>query len=986
MKRILLTFNITVSGSISINTRPRGKQPREIPQFPQRATGSAWNQALREVGFDYGTTFQDMDNIRFDGKRYHTACTTNIKQVVDESLGESRYVLHPACIDSTLQLCITAIYAGRTNAMDCGMVPVQVDEVAIWPPTEQQLEAKKGNAYSIVHQRGIRTTESTVQMTAEDGEMIMEIVNMRAIAYEAAVPQKSETALEHSPYGEMSWELDFDVAENRDGLETSQLVNLALFKYPGLKSIELGTNTATAILSQNPQAFYTVVALSDEEAEAASAIIAGYHNAKVVKIDTTQDLEPQGLKTESYDILITSGEGDLVSKLHELVKSDAITISSKVTISKLVSGRPASGNHSVQLVYRSIQSSIVSSIKTKLESLSWDVTITALDASVEADIGEHVIMLADFEGPLLFTLTDEEFNALKNIIAKASSLLWVSTGATLEGKKPEYAMVAGLARAVTAEQASLDFRTLDIDTESVNPEQITRSIARVAQLQVNKSEELPEREFCVSKGKTYISRLIRNEDLNDIYTSYEKAQPERFVPKSHISGKILKGKVVFQHVDPIAAIQPGYVEVEVQSCGLTKEGVLAITGSDYATTFSHEIGGQVVRIGSGVTSLKVGDRVVGFHVDRFDSYQQVPVSMLQKLEPREDMIEVVSILTAYSTALYGLETLASTKEGDIVLILDKTGFAGTAAIKIAQLKGAIPYVTVRTNEEANFLQEKLGIQPRFIIKASDGPISERIEQLTNGHGADVVFSAGSVAAGAAREAWRCIAPFGRFLDSGRKDNLSRNILDGIPVRRNAIYMPYDIIEIYNSRLELLSKLLPIIVDYSRLGLTSIPSAIQAVNLASIDKAVSAFSDAFNAVKSVIQYQPSEGLIQVLPARKRLRFSPTSTYLLIGCLGGLGRSLTSWMMESGARRFTFLSRSGADSKPAAKLVSDLEAAGAFVQIVRGDATTRADVVRAVEGVSSQHPIKGVVHAAMVLRVSCTHSITQCQVYCWDELCD
>ncbi len=75
-----------------------------------------------------------------------------------------------------------------------------------------------------------------------------------------------------------------------------------------------------------------------------------------------------------------------------------------------------------------------------------------------------------------------------------------------------------------------------------------------------------------------------------------------------------------------------------------------------------------------------------------------------------------------------------------------------------------------------------------------------------------------------------------------------------------------------------------------------------------------------------------------------------------------------MMESGARRFTFLSRSGADSKSAAKLVADLEAAGAYVQVVRGDATSRADVVRAVEGISSQYPIKGVVHAAMVLRVS------------------
>lgn len=95
-----------MSGSISINTRPRGKASRQIPHFTQRASGKAWNQALREVGFDYGSSFQDMDDVRFDGKQFHASCTTNIRQVVDEHMGESRYVLHPASVDSTLQLCI----------------------------------------------------------------------------------------------------------------------------------------------------------------------------------------------------------------------------------------------------------------------------------------------------------------------------------------------------------------------------------------------------------------------------------------------------------------------------------------------------------------------------------------------------------------------------------------------------------------------------------------------------------------------------------------------------------------------------------------------------------------------------------------------------------------------------------------------------------------------------------------------------------------
>ncbi|KAH9986109.1 hypothetical protein F4779DRAFT_624315 [Xylariaceae sp. FL0662B] len=71
-------------------------------------------------------------------------------------------------------------------------------------------------------------------------------------------------------------------------------------------------------------------------------------------------------------------------------------------------------------------------------------------------------------------------------------------------------------------------------------------------------------------------------------------------------------------------------------------------------------------------------------------------------------------------------------------------------------------------------------------------------------------------------------------------------------------------------------------------------------------------------------------------------SHCATYLLVGCLGGLGRSLASWGMESGARRFIFLSCSGFESNYAKKLFSGLVAVGDFVQVVRGGATSRADI--------------------------------------------
>lgn len=959
-----------MSGSIRINSHARDRTPRPIPHFSQRASGKAWNQALRDVGFDYGATFQDMDNIRFDGKNYHAACDTNIKQIVDPSLGESRYVLHPASIDSTLQLCIAAIYAGRTQAMDCGVVPVQVDEVTIWPPTKQQLDTQKAIAYAHVHKRGLRTSESTVQMmSAENGEMIMEITNLRATAYEAAVPPKAESALVDAPYGKMTWDLDIDIVENRQGLTTADLVNLALFKHPNFKVVELGFKNAASVLNRNPEALWTIIITSDEEDKAAQLIVADYHNAKIIKLDLQQELESQGLTAGSTDILIAHAEKpSLLGSLGSLLKPGATPINSELIISTKMTDEIPIKARFVQLIYHKTQLPIISKIKIVLqEKFGWDVTVTKLSDSLLSSIAEHTIMLADLEAPLLFNLKEDEFLAIQNIIAKTSSLLWVSTGAILSGKRPEYAMVSGLARSITSEQASIDFRVIDIDIDTVKPESIAQSITNVARLQSDRAEELPEREFCIANGKTYISRLVRNHDLNKLYNLSAPVSTS-FTPGDRITGLIIKNKVVFQQQEQTTSIKPGYVEVQIQSSGLTKEGVLTITGSDYATTFSHEIGGIVTRIGSGVSSFKPGDRVVGYNFGHFESYQEVPVTLLRKLSASDDLIKATtSNLIAFATALHGLVNLAAVRAGENVLVLNKTGFAGAAAIQIAQQKGANVYTVVETDDEVKFLIDQLDLDNNHIIKASDGLLSESFEAISGGHGADIVFSAGgSVDQHHAHEAWRCIAPFGRFLDSGRKGTLGGLVIDGLPIHKSASYLPFDILEIGKSRPEVLSHLLPTIVDMSS---AATPLNVKTINLGELDTAVSAFSDSFGAVKSMAQYQTSASSLQFLPPRaSKLHFSPDATYLLVGCLGGLGRSLTSWMMEAGARRFTFLSRSGADAASAAECVRDLETAGAFVQVVRGDATSRADVVQAVKGVSSQNPIKGVVHAAMVLRVS------------------
>ena len=108
--------------------------------------------------------------------------------------------------------------------------------------------------------------------------------------------------------------------------------------------------------------------------------------------------------------------------------------------------------------------------------------------------------------------------------------------------------------------------------------------------------------------------------------------------------------------------------------------------------------------------------------------------------------------------------------------------------------------------------------------------------------------------------------------------------------------------------------------------------------------------------------------QIIPKAAQLHFSKDAIYLLVGCLGGLGRSLTRWMKERGAKHFAFISRSGADKPEAARLVESLQRSGATTEVFYADASDEEAVRRVVSQLEVKGRIHGVVHAATVFKVT------------------
>jgi zearalenone synthase (highly reducing iterative type I polyketide synthase) len=114
-----------------------------------------------------------------------------------------------------------------------------------------------------------------------------------------------------------------------------------------------------------------------------------------------------------------------------------------------------------------------------------------------------------------------------------------------------------------------------------------------------------------------------------------------------------------------------------------------------------------------------------------------------------------------------------------------------------------------------------------------------------------------------------------------------------------------------------------------------------------------------------------------PARQVVRLDPEAAYLLAGGLGGLGRSLSGMLVDHGARKLCFLSRSAdAPQRPAAReLVRQLEERGVQVLVLPCDVVDTAAVQQAVDQCTEQlGRVAGVIQCAMVLRDALFRNMT------------
>ena len=198
---------------------------------------------------------------------------------------------------------------------------------------------------------------------------------------------------------------------------------------------------------------------------------------------------------------------------------------------------------------------------------------------------------------------------------------------------------------------------------------------------------------------------------------------------------------------PIAEPGKGEVRLKVEAIGLNRAEVMFRRGiylesPKLPSRIGYEAAGVVDAVGSGVSDIRIGDRVStipSFSMVKYGVYGEsaiVPASAVVRYPDTLSAVEGASIWMQYMTAFGALIEFGQLKKEDCVLITAASSSVGLAAIQIAKSVGALAVATTRGTGKRQFL---LNAGADHVIVTEEEDMAKQVMAFTSGKGADILF-------------------------------------------------------------------------------------------------------------------------------------------------------------------------------------------------------------------------------------------------------
>lgn len=212
---------------------------------------------------------------------------------------------------------------------------------------------------------------------------------------------------------------------------------------------------------------------------------------------------------------------------------------------------------------------------------------------------------------------------------------------------------------------------------------------------------------------------------------------------------------------------PGQVVVDVQAAGVNFPDTLIIEGKyqfrpPFPFSPGAEAAGTVAALGEGVSNVALGDRVIAMCgngafaekvVCNAGSILPIPAEM-----PAD---KAAAFSMVYGTSWYALKQRGQLKANETLLVLGAGGGVGVSAVELGKAVGA-RVIAAASSEQKLEVAKQAGADEQ--INYSDGKLKDKVKELTDGQGADVIYD--PLGGELFNQCMRCINWNGRVLVIG----------------------------------------------------------------------------------------------------------------------------------------------------------------------------------------------------------------------------
>ncbi|KIX01227.1 uncharacterized protein Z518_08952 [Rhinocladiella mackenziei CBS 650.93] len=589
------------------------------------------------------------------------------------------------------------------------------------------------------------------------------------------------------------------------------------------------------------------------------------------------------------------------------------------------------------------ETDIVKLMRQVFEGQEYFVDICILGGLIPPS--QDIMSLVEIDKPFFEQLTAEGLSAFQQVVAGLTSarMLWVMGSAQIEPSDALFGITLGLIRCIRAEM-SVPLATLEID--KFDPS-LSETILKVFEkfLDTSHAATNTDHEYVIDDNFVKVGRyhwtnvpkeLEASQDTDDLPLKLEVEVTRvskllKWVPQPII--KIRPEEVV---------VRPIYVGMNPQDFSTLEEGRVR----DYY--------GEIVEVGSNAGLLNVGDRVIALGSREVHTSLKFLATNVIKIPDGLDPENAASMTLGYATALHCLRDLARVQKDQTVLIANADSDVGLAAIRVCYMIGAQPYCSVHSEERARFLVNEAGISDARSVTTHSSLSLHDLASKSGKAGFDVVVN---VLSESLRESCKYVAPRGKIISLGGPvlENLDMSLF-----ATSRTFLSVDMGEMDDLYPELLKE----IVSLYQQKLIEPIRPTRLVEIEELEGALRSSSKPDLTGKLLLKLPIDRGSLPIQATQPVLKFRSDVSYLIAGGLGGLGRAISNYMAEHGARHFIYLSRSAGSTSKYESFFRELEAQGCTFQALTCDITSLDSVRDAIQQV--KFPIAGVLQMAMVIQ--------------------